>query len=84
MKADSVSYRNLMNARANAERKTPPVGARIRALWDYNAAQPGEISFREGDLLTYCSGLWTDGWVTLSLNDAVGIAPVNYLRVERS
>lgn len=63
----------------------PPthLGRCYRAIYDYEAADTDEVSFRDGDLLTNCKSI-DEGWMmgTVQRTGRVGLLPANY--VERA
>lgn len=57
----------------------PPGKVRVRALYDYEATQDGDLSFSEGDIIiAESSAVSGDGWVTGQCNGNEGIFPANY------
>ncbi|KAG5363652.1 Class E vacuolar protein-sorting machinery protein [Yarrowia sp. B02] len=63
-----------------AEDPTPTVAtvSRVKALYDLNATEPGELSFRKGDIITVLESVFRDWWRG-SLRGQVGIFPLNYV-----
>ncbi|KAF2363446.1 Zinc finger LIM-type [Trinorchestia longiramus] len=61
----------------------PPtnIGRCYQALYDYEAADTDEISFRDGDLIINCSDV-DEGWMTgtVQRTSASGMLPANYVR----
>lgn len=56
------------------------VAIQYRALYDYDASDSTEVSFREGDFLTLCPGAEEYlGWVMVEGGGGRGWAPENYL-----
>lgn len=51
---------------------------RVRALYDLNATDPSELSFRRGDVITVLESVYHDWWRG-SLRGEVGIFPLNYV-----
>ncbi|KAI9320844.1 hypothetical protein BX666DRAFT_1911898 [Dichotomocladium elegans] len=67
----------------------PPPPARkphiqmARALYDYNGEQEGDLSFREGDMITIVEKSDSqDDWWTGSLHGRKGIFPANYVQLQ--
>ena len=51
-----------------------------RAMYDYNAADTDEVSFVEGDIITYCQPIdagWMEG--TVDRTQQRGMLPSNYV-----
>ncbi|KAG5519298.1 hypothetical protein PMAC_001923 [Pneumocystis sp. 'macacae'] len=51
---------------------------KVKALYDFQASEPGELSFRKGNVITVLETTYKDWWHG-SLNTMVGIFPVNYV-----
>ena len=52
---------------------------RVRALYDYEATQEGDLSFCAGDMIVTDGGSFSgDGWVSGECNGSTGIFPANY------
>lgn len=52
---------------------------RVRALYDYEATQDGDLSFRAGDIIVTDGGAFSgDGWVSGECDGRTGIFPANY------
>lgn len=57
----------------------PPGKIRIRALYDYDATQDGDLSFRAGDMIIADGASFSgDGWVSGECEGNIGIFPANY------
>ncbi|EMR09234.1 hypothetical protein PNEG_02569 [Pneumocystis murina B123] len=52
--------------------------SRVRALFDFHASEPGELSFQRGDIITVLEVTHKDWWYG-SLNGKMGIFPNNYV-----
>ncbi|QSL65944.1 hypothetical protein MERGE_003081 [Pneumocystis wakefieldiae] len=52
--------------------------SRVRALFDFHASEPGELSFQRGDIITVLEVTHKDWWYG-SLNGKMGIFPSNYV-----
>ncbi|KAI9202468.1 P-loop containing nucleoside triphosphate hydrolase protein [Polychytrium aggregatum] len=80
--SNSGSAANLANAAA-AKRKPPPVPPAkklptCRALYDYDATEADELSFKAGDTITIINSD-DPGWWTGNLNGKRGLFPMNYV-----
>lgn len=65
-------------ARLAAPQHGPPARHRaVRALCDHRAAEPGQLSFRRGDVLRIVSTVDED-WVRCARGAAEGLVPVGY------
>ena len=49
-----------------------------RALFDYAAQEPNELTFRDGDIITIVEETANSEWWTGELKGAVGLFPSNY------
>ena len=58
----------------------PPAEASCKALYDFEAENPGELSFREGDLITLTSRI-DENWFEGTVQGRVGFFPNNYVEV---
>ncbi|KAI8370307.1 hypothetical protein BD560DRAFT_397059 [Blakeslea trispora] len=74
---------------AAAKRAPPPppsrksIEPRARALYAFEGQQPGDLSFREGDVITIVQKTESqDDWWTGKLNGKQGIFPANYVQIE--
>ncbi|WBW72110.1 ESCRT 0 complex subunit, sorting receptor for ubiquitinated membrane protein, Hse1 [Schizosaccharomyces osmophilus] len=52
--------------------------SRVRALYDFAASEPGELSFQKGDVILVLESVFKDWWKG-SCKNKVGIFPVNYV-----
>ncbi|EPY49404.1 STAM like protein Hse1 [Schizosaccharomyces cryophilus OY26] len=52
--------------------------SRVRALYDFAASEPGELSFQKGDVILVLESVFKDWWKGSCKNN-VGIFPVNYV-----
>ncbi|GAB7338177.1 hypothetical protein MBLNU457_4523t1 [Dothideomycetes sp. NU457] len=52
--------------------------SRVRALYDFTPSEPGELAFRQGDIITVLESVYKDWWKG-SLRGATGIIPLNYV-----
>ncbi|KAG5364801.1 Class E vacuolar protein-sorting machinery protein [Yarrowia sp. E02] len=71
---------NTNGTNTTTEDPTPTVAtvSRVKALYDLNATEPGELSFRKGDIITVLESVFRDWWRG-SLRGQVGIFPLNYV-----
>ncbi|EEB05794.1 STAM like protein Hse1 [Schizosaccharomyces japonicus yFS275] len=51
---------------------------RVRALYDFAATEPGELSIHKGDIITVLESAYKDWW-TGTVGGKTGIFPVNYV-----
>jgi signal transducing adaptor molecule len=52
--------------------------SRVRALYDFNPTETGELQFRKGDVISVLASAYKDWWKG-SLHGQVGIFPLNYV-----
>jgi signal transducing adaptor molecule len=52
--------------------------SRVRALYDFNPSEPGELQFRKGDVISVLESVYKDWWKGL-LHGQTGIFPLNYV-----
>ncbi|KAJ5776512.1 uncharacterized protein N7511_001523 [Penicillium nucicola] len=52
--------------------------SRVRALFDFQASEPGELQFRKGDIIAVLESVYKDWWKG-SLRGQTGIFPLNYV-----
>lgn len=55
-------------------------GRKVSALYDFVAENDGELSFRQGDMITLHSRL-DENWLEGELYGKVGIFPTNYVQL---
>ncbi|AGO10460.1 AaceriABR008Cp [[Ashbya] aceris (nom. inval.)] len=58
----------------------PQIVRRVKAMYDLNASEPDELSFKKGDVITVIEQVYKDWWRGL-LRGKIGIFPVNYVGV---
>ncbi|KAI7935298.1 hypothetical protein MJO28_016825, partial [Puccinia striiformis f. sp. tritici] len=58
--------------------KTKPAPRKVRALYDFEPNEEGELSFREGDIIRVIDSVYKDWWKG-ELRGQIGIFPVNYI-----
>ena len=52
--------------------------SRVRALYDFNPTEAGELQFKKGDIISVLESVYKDWWKG-SLHGQVGIFPLNYV-----
>lgn len=52
--------------------------SRVRALYDFQPSEAGELQFRKGDIIAVLESVYKDWWKG-SLRGQVGIFPLNYV-----
>ena len=52
--------------------------SRVRALFDFQPSEPGELQFRKGDIIAVLESVYKDWWKG-SLKGQIGIFPLNYV-----
>ena len=52
--------------------------SRVRALFDFQPSEPGELQFRKGDIIAVIESVYKDWWKG-SLRGQTGIFPLNYV-----
>jgi signal transducing adaptor molecule len=52
--------------------------SRVRALYDFNPSEAGELQFRKGDIISVLESVYKDWWKG-SLHGQTGIFPLNYV-----
>ncbi len=52
--------------------------SRVRALFDFQPSEPGELQFRKGDIIAVLESVYKDWWKG-SLRGKTGIFPLNYV-----
>jgi len=57
---------------------TPATVSRVRALYDFQPSEPGELQFRKGDVIAVLESVYKDWWKG-SLRGQTGIFPLNYV-----
>lgn len=83
------SSQNTSSAAASSSQQAPtpqavPSGttaatvARVRALFDFQPSEPGELQFRKGDIIAVIESVYKDWWKG-SLKGQTGIFPLNYV-----
>ncbi|KZF21128.1 hypothetical protein L228DRAFT_284198 [Xylona heveae TC161] len=57
---------------------SPATVSRVRALFDFQPSEPGELQFRKGDIIAVLESVYKDWWKG-SLRGQTGIFPLNYV-----
>ncbi|KAJ9250631.1 hypothetical protein DTO207G8_6008 [Paecilomyces variotii] len=52
--------------------------SRVRALYDFQPSEPGELQFRKGDIIAVIESVYKDWWKG-SIRGQTGIFPLNYV-----
>ncbi|KAK7185778.1 class e vacuolar protein-sorting machinery protein hse1 [Paraphaeosphaeria sporulosa] len=71
-------------SQADAPAQPVPAGttaatvSRVRALYDFQPSEPGELQFRKGDVIAVLESVYKDWWKG-SLRGQTGIFPLNYV-----
>lgn len=52
--------------------------SRVRALFDFQPSEPGELQFKKGDIIAVLESVYKDWWKG-SLRGQTGIFPLNYV-----
>ncbi|CAH7676771.1 hypothetical protein PPACK8108_LOCUS11867 [Phakopsora pachyrhizi] len=58
--------------------RSKPAPSRVKALYDFDPSEEGELAFREGELIRVIDSAYKDWWKG-ELRGQVGIFPVNYV-----
>lgn len=56
-----------------------PSAAQAKAVYDFNASEPSELSFKQGDVLNIISQ--NGGWWDAEINGRRGQVPANYVKI---
>lgn len=72
-----------MNSNPTHHKVTAPptqLGRCYRAMYDYEAADTDEVSFKDGDLIINCTAI-DEGWMTgtIQRTGITGMLPANYV-----
>ncbi|CAE6495559.1 unnamed protein product [Rhizoctonia solani] len=54
----------------------------VIALFDFNATDPGELSFRKGEVLTILDRKYEHWWLCKNGNDVRGVVPRNHVKLK--
>ncbi|RMZ92393.1 hypothetical protein DV736_g373, partial [Chaetothyriales sp. CBS 134916] len=66
------------SAQAIPSGTTAATVSRVRALFDFEPSEPGELQFRKGDVIAVLESVYKDWWKG-SLRGQTGIFPLNYV-----
>ena len=69
---------------APAAMSAAPAAMTAIALYDFDAGDAGELSMREGDVLTVTAPADDSGWLAVSLHGQSGIVPLNYVEIQEA
>jgi signal transducing adaptor molecule len=58
--------------------KGRPAPKKVKALYDFEPNEEGELSFKEGDIIRVIDSVYKDWWKG-ELRGQIGIFPVNYI-----
>ncbi|THC97689.1 hypothetical protein EYZ11_002852 [Aspergillus tanneri] len=82
--AESSTSSGPLNQVQGATSQAVPSGtsaatvSRVRALFDFQPSEPGELQFRKGDVIAVLESVYKDWWKG-SLRGQTGIFPLNYV-----
>jgi signal transducing adaptor molecule len=81
-KAETTASSSKLNAPKAAQPvpsgTTAATVSRVRALFDFQPSEPGELQFRKGDVIAVLESVFKDWWKG-SLRGQTGIFPLNYV-----
>ena len=66
------------NMQPASQGTTAATVSRVRALFDFQPSEPGELQFRKGDIIAVIESVYKDWWKG-SLRGQTGIFPLNYV-----
>ncbi|KAI8987351.1 hypothetical protein BDF20DRAFT_814442, partial [Mycotypha africana] len=70
-------FKQLAKSKADNE-DAPPKISRVRALYDFQPTEQGELGFQKGDIIRVLESVYRDWWKG-ELRGKTGIFPVNYV-----
>ncbi|ETN39136.1 uncharacterized protein HMPREF1541_05359 [Cyphellophora europaea CBS 101466] len=81
--AAELSAQPSSATQSHASQPVPPgttaaTVSRVRALFDFQPSEPGELQFRKGDVIAVLESVYKDWWKG-SLRGQTGIFPLNYV-----
>ena len=87
-KSNQNAAASSSGAASSSQQSAPPQPAsqgttaatvsRVRALFDFQPSEPGELQFRKGDIIAVMESVYKDWWKG-SLRGQTGIFPLNYV-----
>jgi len=82
----SSTIRSSLNRSSSAKRPPPPIPPKMItaiALYDFNGEQPGDLSFKAGDVITVVKkGDSAESWWEGRVGERNGIFPANYVQLK--
>merc|ERR1712113_1017712 len=80
----STTAQAAMMAPPQQKKSSMPKGDCFQAIYDYDAQDDDEVSFRDGDLIINCVKI-DDGWMcgTVHRSGQYGMLPANYVTTVR-
>lgn len=76
--ASSTSAGPTTSSQPLSSGTTAATVSRVRALFDFQPSEPGELQFRKGDIIAVLESVYKDWWKG-SLRGQTGIFPLNYV-----
>ncbi|KAI9769126.1 MAG: ESCRT-0 subunit protein hse1 [Geoglossum simile] len=76
--AESSKSKALVQPQSLPSGTTAATVSRVRALFDFQPSEPGELQFRKGDVIAVLESVYKDWWKG-SLRGQTGIFPLNYV-----
>ncbi|KAJ4298941.1 ESCRT-0 subunit protein hse1 [Kalmusia sp. IMI 367209] len=76
--ADASGSQSAAPAQPVPAGTTAATVSRVRALYDFQPSEPGELQFRKGDVIAVLESVYKDWWKG-SLRGQTGIFPLNYV-----
>jgi intersectin len=77
------NYVVLIDQTTNSPITSPTITGtpiKVKALYDYEPTSPGDLGFKEGDIVTIHSTIDKDWWDG-ELNGQQGVVPANYVEI---
>ena len=76
--SSGASASQVAQAPIHSPGQTAATVSRVRALYDFQPSEPGELQFRKGDIIAVLESVYKDWWKG-SLRGQTGIFPLNYV-----